>query len=160
ERRFTLDDAMPIVQGAGGRIVGLLRGRPATAIDWAVEMRGRGIDARIIAFRNEAVQHYNAEVHRRIYGETASPFSPGEHVVAHEQFDAWQVLSDHSVIQAGVVVNSEEMVVCDISDAPFPHYPAIPAWRLALALDTGEKVGSAFVPHSPAMVAAANKANW
>lgn len=100
---------------------------------------------RYLAYRNKQVEAINQKVRYFIYGETSTPFSPGE-----------RVLSRSTIMRDAVVelATNEEAVVDEISEAMYRHdfkdgppgsglkgWPSLlPAWRVKLLRDNGMEV--------------------
>ncbi len=84
--------------------------------------------ARILAWRNETVQAYNAALHRLLHSGADTPFCPGERVILQRQHET----------SAGVRLHtSAEGVVTGIQSGAHPAWPGIPAWRVSLLMDDG-----------------------
>jgi predicted ATPase len=100
---------------------------------------------RVLCYTNKRVEALNRKVRYFIYGETPTPFSPGE-----------RVLSRSTIMRDAVVelATNEEAVVDEISEALYRHdfkdgppgtglkawSSLLPAWRVKLLRDNGMEV--------------------
>jgi len=95
--------------------------------------------ARVLAWRNETVEAYNRSVHTRFHPHAVEPFCPGERVILAKQHET----------PAGLRLNnSAEGVLLGIEEGRHPVWSGIPAWRLRLEMDSGDRA-DAFYPQDP-----------
>jgi exodeoxyribonuclease-5 len=105
-----------------------------TITQWALFELRSGRDCRIIAFTNQTVKRYNAEIHECLFGISECPFSVGEHVIVHEQTEAL------SVFGRATLHTSEELEILEIEKANHPHWGEIEAYQATLKRDSGQEV--------------------
>lgn len=96
-----------------------------------------GHDTRILAYVNETVLRYNAEIHAALHG-TDTPFAPGEAVIMQESHQASDADSKNPARVS--LMNSEELLVRAITLDAHPKHSDTPAWRLVLERDSGQAV--------------------
>lgn len=127
----------------------LVPGDAHTVVNFALYEIKEGRDARVLAFTNDAVRRYNWAIHQALHGPESDPFVVGERVIVHNQCDA--LLCDDCDEPDGIkttLITSEEAVVKSYREKRHPQWPAIPARRLVLMRDTGQRV-AVWVPHDP-----------
>lgn len=120
----------------------LLPGGPETVMAVALHEIRSGRDARVIAYTNLAVQHYNKTIHTALHGATPLPFVPDERVIAHSACEA-HLVEHGGLIPAKVnLITSEELIVRRIrADAhPQSHFAAIDCARVTLERESGALV--------------------
>lgn len=124
----------------------LVHGDAGTLASFALYELRAGRDARVLAFTNQAVQHYNRVIHEQLHGVTKYPFVVGQQVLAHAQCDA-QVMEGRSAGSAKtVLITNEEATVLEVSDEGCPAWPDIPAHRIVLEREDGQRV-RVYVPN-------------
>lgn len=129
---------------------GFVTGGESTIIELALWEIKQGLDARILAYTNDAVLRYNAVMHHALHGVTAFPFVPGETVIVHQQTigDLVETRSEKDsfspIFIKRTLITSEELQVMKVEAAQHPVYNEIPACRVILLRDNHEHV-SCFV---------------
>lgn len=117
-------------------------GGEVTIYNWALSALQAGMDARIVAYTNQAVDAYNRALHAAIYGPGA-PFAKGERVIVNEQTDEARepglIESEFLRCRRVSMHTSEEGIVADIVKEMHPYYPDVPAYRLMIERDGGGK---------------------
>ena len=119
----------------------LITGSADTVADCALWDIRAGLDARIVAFTNQAVQAYNYRIHEALYGRTERPFVVGERVIVQQACEATTL--DDSGSPSGtktMLITSEEAAVLSIEMGGNPLWPDVPACRLVLERDYGKNV--------------------
>ena len=119
----------------------LITGSADTVADCALWDIRAGLDARIVAFTNQAVQAYNYRIHEALYGATERPFVVGERVIVQQACEAATL--DDSGCPSGtktMLITSEEAAVLSIEMGGNPLWPDVPACRLVLERDYGKNV--------------------
>lgn len=115
----------------------LLPGGAETATYCALHDLREGRDTRILAFRNETVLRYNAEIHHALHG-SEFPFTAGETVIMQEAHQAASLdIRNPAKVS---LMNSEELTVRGLVREQHPKHPTIPAWQLTLERDSGQAV--------------------
>lgn len=157
-------------------------GGEATAYNWALSALEQGIDARIVAYTNAAVDSYNRALHAALYGNDPLPFAVGERVIVNEATDearlpkfGERVMVDERTGEGGYakgldacdlrhsqrtqLQTSEEGVVIAIRKDAHPYYPAIDAAKLLIERDGGGYVFG-YVPMDRAAYDAERNRLW
>lgn len=121
-------------------------GGEATAYNWALSALEQGIDARIVAYTNAAVDSYNRALHAALYGTDRLPFAKGERVIVNEATDEARLprasepdlkACDLRHSQRTQLQTSEEGVVIAICREEHPYYPAVEAAKVLVERDGG-----------------------
>lgn len=143
-------------------------GGEATAYNWALSALEQGIDARIVAYTNAAVDSYNRALHAALYGNDRLPFAVGERVIVNEATDEARLprtaepdlkSCDLRHSQRTQLQTSEEGVVIEICKDAHPYYPAIDAAKLLIERDGGGYVFG-YVPMDRAAYDAERNRLW
>ncbi len=133
-----LQDACPAVDQP--TTVGVCPGAEATAFNVALTEIRAGVDARIVAYTNQAVLQYNAQLHEALHGPDALLFSPGERVIVHEACEVRSAEAAKIGMLAAPRValhTSEELEVVSSEVAEHPFYRDVPTLLLSLLRDGG-----------------------
>lgn len=131
----------------------LAGGGESTAYNWTLGAIRNGLDARIVAYRNQSVDRYNAMIHSALY-PGPEPFAVGERVIVNEMFDDARLTNDEWRRAKRVTLyTSEEAVVASITPDSHPYYPEVQAYRVVLDRDGDAQV----VVYIPADMAAFNR---
>lgn len=88
-------------------------------VDWCGHAVRDGMDARILAFTNRAVDRYNSGVHFELHPECTAPFAVGEPAVVQD-----------SNRDLGIK-NSDAITVTGCMSDVHPSWPRVPAYRLS-----------------------------
>lgn len=118
-------------------------GGEATIFNWALSALQSGMDARIVAYTNQAVDGYNRALHHALHGPGA-PFAIGERVIVNEQTDeareAPGISADYLRCRRVSMHTSEEGVVRAIARDDHPFYAQVPACKVLIERDGGGTV--------------------
>lgn len=118
-------------------------GGEATIFNWALSALQAGMDARIVAYTNQAVDQHNQSLHAALYGP-GMPFSVGERVIVNEQTDeareGAKLDDEHWSSRRVSLQTSEEGVIADIRFESHPYYRKTPAFKVLIERDAGGKV--------------------
>lgn len=101
---------------------------------------------RAIAWRNSRVQQINSQTHKAIYGETETPFVPGESLIAHTGFTGWVNLVAASQKKPQKFVTSEDLQTVRVMDGKNPEWPMIDAWMVRFRLLNQTTEYYAYIP--------------
>lgn len=118
-------------------------GGEATIFNWALSALQSGMDARIVAYTNQAVDGYNRALHHALHGPGA-PFAVGERIIVNEQTDeardALFIESDYLRCRRVSMHTSEEGVIAGIVVERHPFYEGVPAYKVLIERDGGGMV--------------------
>jgi exodeoxyribonuclease-5 len=143
-------------------------GGEATAYNWALSALEQGIDARIVAYTNAAVDGYNRALHAALYGNDRLPFAVGERVIVNEATDEARLprtaepdlkSCDLRHSQRTQLQTSEEGVVIGICREAHPYYPGVEAAKVLVERDGGGRVFG-YVPMDRAAYDAERNRLW
>ncbi|MAM87541.1 MAG: hypothetical protein CME36_09580 [unclassified Hahellaceae] len=133
-----MNDSLPPPEA--GVTACVTHGGAQTLIAWAVDEQRSGRDARVLAYTNLKVQHFNRNIHEALHGiHGGCIFAVGERVIAHQAFEA--------ICESGLkadIFTSEELKLEAILEERHPRYSEIAAYKLSLRRDTGALVTAYF----------------
>lgn len=132
--------------------------RPEHVVDLAKlrisESRGsqdESLSVRVVAWRNSTVERLNAEIHRGVFGDTKCPFSVGERVMAHTEFEAMHLVLVRTFnpvtgstekgaygMKGPKVFTSEEVVVTGFRKEHHPDHQNIESWKIQFRREGAE----------------------
>lgn len=138
---------------------GFVTGGSSAVFEIALQVLQGGGDCRVVAYTNKQVRQYNMRLHQALYGYTDCEFSPGEAVIAHEEFKA-TLLDDElkSFGEDARIITSEELEVVSVEKAEGTLY-GFEYFHLLLRRDNEDMVRAAF-PAIPAQVERAIQERW
>ena len=115
-------------------------GAPAIR-DACIDAVRRGINARVLCFKNAAVISHNAVIHAALHPGVQG-FADGEPVIAQAAFEAVNLDAPAAKLRAHT---SQHLTARGSSPAEHPQWPAVPAFRVLMEFPSGE-VGVAYCP--------------
>lgn len=107
-------------------------------VDWCSHAVRDGMDARILAFTNRAVDRYNSCVHFELHPECTAPFAAGEPAVVQD-----------SNRELGIK-NSDALTVVKCVPENHPAWPSIPAYKLTFTHEGTGGHKTVFIPANQA----------
>jgi exodeoxyribonuclease-5 len=130
QRRVTLEEIAAVIP-EGATQAAVMTGGMQLVSDIAIGEQKRGVDCRVVAFRNARVQAYNAVIHAALHGapEGRCEFAPEERVIVHEEFRCLEGRRIH---------NGEELIFRGAE--PMESQLGFEAWSATLTRDCGSTV--------------------
>lgn len=130
---------LDIVRKTSSSNISAMRETPDKLVSAVSEFQSKGLDVRILAYRNKTVEFYNRRIQSILYPGTTSPFVPGQKAIVQEE----RSLSEDD--SSGRLMTSEEVLVEDCLSVDHPKFPHIRAWKTTLRRDDKKKI-QFFVP--------------
>lgn len=145
--RFTLEAVEQRLRPGDEYSLVICRGSDVDQIaDKVAEAREAGFDSKALAYRNATVDGINWRAHRRMHGQDAPAFLPGNVLVAHDRNKA-VLVSRGRVLEEVEIPNATLLTVQSAQPGMRPDdETGRPAWLLTMSMDDGRMV-QAWVPH-------------
>lgn len=138
-------------------------GGEAAIFNAALSALQAGMDARIVAYTNAAVDAYNRALHAALY-DSRTPFSVGERVIVNEQYDEARAVGPSGLLfdksRRVALYTSEEAMVESIEPEVHPHFPHVSAFRVSLFRGETESQVFGYVPADRAAFEAEKSRLW